>query len=71
MSSNRTLSEDRSFGIIGTTETNPTTEVTTMDALIVFSAIVIALVALAALSLALGTDSRDGFANERLRSSLS
>jgi hypothetical protein len=42
-----------------------------MDALIVFSAIFIVLVAMAALSSALGVDSRDGFANERLRSGLS
>ncbi len=42
-----------------------------MDALIALSAIVTGLAALSALSLAFGTDSRDGFTNERRRSSLS
>ncbi len=42
-----------------------------MDELLALAAIVIALVALSALSFAFGTDSRDGFANERLRSGLS
>ena len=42
-----------------------------MDALLAFAAIVTALVVLSALSLVFGTDSRDGFANERLRSGLS
>jgi hypothetical protein len=41
-----------------------------VDALIVLSAIVFVLAALGALSHAFGTDSRDGFANERLRSGL-
>ena len=42
-----------------------------MDALLALTAIVASLVALSALSLAFGVDSRDGFANERRRSSLS
>ena len=42
-----------------------------MDALLAFSAIVFILVAIAVLSSAFGVDSRDGFANERLRSGLS
>jgi hypothetical protein len=42
-----------------------------MDGLLVFSAIVVVLVAIAALSSAIGVDSRDGFATERLRSGLS
>jgi hypothetical protein len=42
-----------------------------MDALLVLTTIVAVLVILAALSTALGVDSRDGFANERLRSGLS
>jgi hypothetical protein len=42
-----------------------------MDALLVLSAIVFVLVAIAALASAFGVDSRDGFANERLRSGLS
>lgn len=41
-----------------------------LDALFVFSIIVIVLIAVAALSSAFGVDSRDGFANERLRSTL-
>jgi hypothetical protein len=47
------------------------TEVNHMDALLAISAIVFILVAIAALSSAFGVDSRDGFANERLRSGLS
>ena len=42
-----------------------------MDALLVLTLIVIMLVVLGALSAALGVDSRDGFANDRLRSGLS
>ena len=42
-----------------------------MDAVLVLSTIVIVLVALSALSWAIGVDSRDGFANERQRSGLS
>jgi hypothetical protein len=42
-----------------------------VDALLVLTIIVVLLVALAALSAILGVDSRDGFANERLRSGLS
>jgi hypothetical protein len=42
-----------------------------MEALLVFSFIVIFFVVLAALSSAFGVDSRDGFANDRLRSGLS
>ncbi|MEP6638938.1 MAG: hypothetical protein ABJC39_06260 [Chloroflexota bacterium] len=42
-----------------------------MDALLVLAAIVIVLVAVSALSSAFGTDSRDGFANDRLRSNFS
>jgi hypothetical protein len=41
-----------------------------MDALLVFSSIVIVLVVLAAFSSALGVDSRDGFGGDRLRSGL-
>ena len=44
------------------------TEVITMEALIVVSAIVIVLVALAELGLVFGVDSRDGFANNGRRS---
>ena len=40
------------------------TEVTNMDALLVFSSIIIGLVLLAMLSDAFGVDSRDGFADE-------
>ena len=40
------------------------TEVTTMDALLVFSSIIIGLVLLAVLSDAFGVDSRDGFADQ-------
>ena len=40
-----------------------------MDALIVFSAIVLALIVLASLSTTLGVDSRDGFADDRFRTS--
>jgi hypothetical protein len=41
-----------------------------MDGLIVFTLIVVVLTAIAAFSSAFGVDSRDGFANDRLRSSL-
>jgi hypothetical protein len=46
-------------------------EVPAMEALLAVALIVIALAALAAFSSVFGADSRDGFANERLRSSLS
>jgi hypothetical protein len=42
-----------------------------MEALLVFSFVVIVFVIVAALSSAFGVDSRDGFANDRLRSNLS
>jgi hypothetical protein len=42
-----------------------------MDSLLVLTAIIVLLVILAALSTAFGVDTRDGFANERLRSGLS
>ena len=42
-----------------------------MDGLLVFTIIVFAVTALAALSAAFGAETRDGFANDRLRSSLS
>ena len=42
-----------------------------MDALLIFSTILIAFLVLSALGAAFGTDSRDGFANERARWTLS
>ena len=42
-----------------------------MEGLLVFTIIVLVLAALAAISSVFGADSRDGFANDRLRSSLS
>jgi hypothetical protein len=41
-----------------------------MDALLTLSTILIALVALAALSASFGVDSRDGFADDRVRRGL-
>lgn len=41
-----------------------------LDALLVFSLIVVVMVAVAALSSVFGVDSREGFANERLRSTI-
>jgi hypothetical protein len=41
-----------------------------MDAVLIFTFFVIAFVVLAALGAAFGVDSRDGFADERLRSGL-
>jgi hypothetical protein len=56
---------------IATAATDPDRGEQPMDALLVLTSIVVLLVVLAALSTALGVDSRDGFTNERLRSGLS